>query len=434
MIESVVSPTESPVAVASDQPATARRRTPIAALLAGNAVSLVGNQLTALAIPWFVLQTTGSAGKTGLVAAFTLLPTVVAMVFGGALSDRFGHRRMSVFSDLLSAGTVAAVPLLYHTVGLPFAALLALAFCGALFDAPGITARGALIPEAAALARLPLERVNGASQAIQSLAVLVGPLLAGGLIATMGASNVLWLDAASFLVSAAAIGALVPEVRVEPAVRGRYLDEVKDGWRFLVNDPLLRTIGGIATVINFLTAPLFAVLLPVLADREYGSANALGVTVAAIGGGALVGALLYGAIGAALPSRPVLIGSFAIAWAPLVLVAGAPPLWLTALAAGLCGLGLGPINPIVLTAMYGRVPVALRGRVLGALSATAMFASPAGVLLAGGLVELVGVQTVIVAIAIGLTLLTIPLLISPALHYLDSATTIDVAGTVRADK
>jgi MFS family permease len=366
-----------------------------------------------------VLQTTGSAGKTGLVAAFTLLPTVVALVFGGALSDRLGHRRMSVVSDLLSAGTVAAVPLLYHTVGLPFAVLLALAFLGALFDAPGVTARSALIPEAATLAGMPLERANGGNQAIQGLAGLVGPLLAGGLIATLGPSNVLWLDAASFLISAAAIGALVPEVRIEPAVRGRYLDEVKAGWRFLANEPLLRTIAGLAIVINFLTAPLFAVLLPVLANQEYGSANALGVAVAAVGAGALAGALLYGAVGASLPRRPVLIGSFAIAWAPLIVVAATPPLWLTALAAGLCGLGIGPLDPIVMTAMYERVPVALRGRVLGALGATAMLASPAGVLLAGGLVELVGVQDVIVATATGLTLLTIPLLLAPSLRALD---------------
>ena len=187
-----------------------RRRAPVYALMAGGAVSLVGNQLTAVAIPWFVLQTTGSAARTGLVAFFTLLPTIVAMVFGGALADRLGHRRMSVVSDLLSAATVAAIPLLHQTVGLPFGVLLALVFLGALLDAPGGTARSALIPDAAALAGLPLERVNGAFQAIQSLAGLVGPLLAGLLIAVMGESNVLWFDAATFVVSAAAVGFFVP--------------------------------------------------------------------------------------------------------------------------------------------------------------------------------------------------------------------------------
>jgi MFS family permease len=401
-----------------DSPVEGRRRAPIVALLTGNAVSLVGNQLAGLAIPWFVLQTTGSAAKTGLVAAFTLLPTAAAMLFGGALADRLGHRRTSVVSDLLSAGTVAAVPLLSQTVGLPFPLLLALAFLGAVFDAPGSTARSALIPEAAALARTPLERANGVAQAFQSLAGLVGPLLAGGLIALIGASNVLWLDAASFLVSAVAIGVLVPDVRAAAAVRNRFVDEVKEGWRFLIGDPLLRTFAGLAVVINFLAAPLFAVLLPVLVNEAYGSPGVLGVAIAAIGGGTLVGALNYGAVGARLPRRPVLIWSFALAWAPLLAWAFETPLWVAVLANVLCGLGLGPLNPIVFTVMQERVPLELRARVLGALVASSMIAAPAGVLLAGGLVELVGARATIGAIAVGLTLMTVPLLLSRSLHDL----------------
>ena len=395
-----------------------RRRAPVYALMAGGAVSLVGNQLTAVAVPWFVLQTTGSAARTGLVAFFTLLPTIVAMVFGGALADRLGHRRVIVLSDLCSAATVAMIPLLYHTVGLPFGVLLALAFLGALLDAPGGTARAALVPDTAALARLPLERVNGAFQAIQSLAGLVGPLLAGVLIALLGASNVLWLDAATFLVSAAAVAAFVPMPARTEAAHGRYLDEVKEGWRFLVRDPLLRAIAGIATLINFLATPLFAVLLPVLAADEYGSASSLGVAIAAFGGGTLVGAVLYGAVGAKLPRRPVLIGSFAVSAVPLFVLALAPPLWATAAALAIGGLGIGPINPLVMTVMQERVPAELRARIYGAVVATALVAAPAGVLLAGLLADRLGVQVVIGAIATGMLLLTVPMALNAALRQL----------------
>jgi MFS family permease len=402
--------------------------------LVGGAVSLVGNQLTAVAVPWFVLQTTGSAGRTGLVAFVGLLPTIVGMVFGGALADRLGHRRMSVLSDLLSAGTVAAIPLLHHTVGLPFGVLLLLVFLGALFDAPGGTARTALVPEAAARAGWPLERINGASQAIQSLAGLVGPLLAGGLIALLGEADVLWLDAASFLVSAAAIGLFVPATASAEVARGRYLDEVKEGWRFLIGDPLLRTLAAISAVINFLAAPLFAVLLPVLADREYGSAADLGIVLAAFGLGSLLGALLYGAIGATLPRRPLVIGAWILAATPLVVLALAPPLALAAAALALSGFGLGPLNPLAMTVMQERIPTDLRARVFGASFASSIVAAPAGVLLAGLLVEALGVQAVVGGIAVGLMLLTIPLLLSPALHDLGGgATAIDAAGTPVAD-
>lgn len=397
-------------------PDDARRRVPVYALLTGGAVSLIGNQLTALAIPWFVLQTTGSAGRTGLVAFFTLLPTVLAMVFGGALVDRVGHRRMSIVSDLLSAATVAAVPLLYHTVGLPFAALLVLAFLGALLDAPGSAARTALIPDAAALARMPLERVNGAFQAVQSLAGLAGPLLAGALIAVVGVSNVLWLDAATFVVSAAAVAAFVPTPARATVERGRYLDEVKEGWRYLMASPLLRSIASIGTLINFLAAPLFGVLLPVLASEEYGSASDLGIALAAVSGGMLLGAVAYSAVGANLPRRATVISGFALAALPLGLLALAPPLWVTAAALAVCGFGLGPLNPLAMTVMQERVPAELRARVFGAVMATALIAAPAGVLLAGGLTEWLGVQAVLGAVAAGMLLVTIPLVLSKPLH------------------
>src|SRR4051794_26415121 len=113
------------------------RRVPIIALLAANAISMVGNSLGIVAIPWFVLETTGSAARTGVVAFATVLPTVLAAILGGALVDRVGNKRISVIADLVSAGTVACIPLLHHTVGIAFWQLVLLVFLGALLDAPG---------------------------------------------------------------------------------------------------------------------------------------------------------------------------------------------------------------------------------------------------------------------------------------------------------
>src|SRR5688572_23900053 len=93
-------------------------RLPLAALLTANLISQTGNSLTLLAIPWFVLETTGSPAKTGLTAAVHVMAVVPGAIFGGVLADRLGYRRASIFSDLASCVAVAAVPLLYHTVGL----------------------------------------------------------------------------------------------------------------------------------------------------------------------------------------------------------------------------------------------------------------------------------------------------------------------------
>src|SRR5687767_11363024 len=88
----------------------ARERRPISTLVATNFVSLFSNQLTAIAVPWFVLELTGSATRTGLTAAATLLPSILMAFFGGAVVDRMSARRMSVFSDVMSGMTVAMVP------------------------------------------------------------------------------------------------------------------------------------------------------------------------------------------------------------------------------------------------------------------------------------------------------------------------------------
>src|SRR3990172_12804171 len=90
---------------------------PLYSLFTANAVSLVGNVFSMIAIPWFVLQTTGSAAQTGVTGFFTILPVVLAGFLGGTLIDRLGYKRTSIVADLASGVTVALIPLLHFTVG-----------------------------------------------------------------------------------------------------------------------------------------------------------------------------------------------------------------------------------------------------------------------------------------------------------------------------
>ena len=172
------------------------QRLPILSLFAANAISMVGNVLAAIAIPWFVLQTTGSAAQTGITGFFTILPIVLAGFLGGTLIDRLGYRPTSIIADLASCVTVALIPLLHFTIGLEFWQLMVLVFLGGLLDAPGSTARSAMIPDLAALAGMPLERATSLGQVVERGSRLIGAPLAGILIATLGTANVLWLGAA----------------------------------------------------------------------------------------------------------------------------------------------------------------------------------------------------------------------------------------------
>ncbi len=285
-------------------------RGPFLALLSANAISLLGSTLTSLAIPWFVLTTTGSAARTGVTAFCQALAIVIASFVGGAVVDRLGHKRASVIADLGSGLIVVLIPLLYRTTGLAFWQLLVLVFVRSFFDTPGSTARAALVPDVAALAGISLERANASVQAVARGARLLGAPLAGGLIAVLGSSQVLWIDGATFFASAAIIARVLPRrvMTVEP--RKRYRDEISTGLRFIWNDRLLRSIVGTVAITNLFESPIFAVILPVYVQQGLGSAVSLGVLIASVGGGALVGALVFGALGPRLPRRLTFVGAF----------------------------------------------------------------------------------------------------------------------------
>jgi MFS family permease len=137
-------------------------RTPLYAVLGANAVSQVGDYMVAVALPWFVLQTTGSVVQMGFTGAVVGIGTLVSSISGGPLVDRFGFRRASILSDVTAGAAVAAVPLLFWADALPFWLLLTLAFVISILNAPGDLARRALVPALARWAAMPLERANAA--------------------------------------------------------------------------------------------------------------------------------------------------------------------------------------------------------------------------------------------------------------------------------
>lgn len=376
---------------------TTRRRAPLLGLIAGHAVSLTGNMLTLIALPLYVLAETRSVAATGVVGAFATAPVVIGGAFGGVLVDRVGYRRASVVADVVSGVTIAAVPLLEHTVGLPFWTLLALVFTSGLLDAPGETARTALLPEAAGAAGVPIERAVGLFEATERGARLVGAPVAGLLVAVFGALPVLAVDAATFVGSAVLVGVLVPRAlqprggglhstdRDGAVPRGRgYWRELAAGLRFLVREPLLRAVVVLVMVTNLFDAAKSTVLLPVVAERELGGPAAFGILVGVMGGGALAGSLVFSVVGHRLPRRAVFVTAFALAGGPpfLALAAGLP---LPALAAvfALSGFAAGALNPIIGALKLERVPPGMRARVYGAIRAGCWAAMPLGSLAAG---------------------------------------------------
>ncbi len=371
---------------------------PLAALYVANGVSLTGNVMALTAIPWFVLQTTGSASKTGTVAFFSFLPVVLASFLGGALIDRLGSKRMSILADVMSGVTVAMIPLLHAMGHLSFPALVALVFLGALLDTPGMSARSALVPTLADRAGWSLERATGVTATVERGSRLAGAPLAGVLIALGGPIAVLWIDAATFAISALVVLLAVPSHARPSRVPGsRYLMEIKEGFAFLRRDRPLAAIAKLLVVTNFLDA-WTSVLLIVYAARVYGTAVSLGAVIGAFGAGSMFGAILFSRIGTRF-ARHRLFGwcflAFTIKYPALAVF---PPLGVLMAFAFVAGSASGPVNPLIDTVAYERIPIVLRGRVLSVLGGVAWMAMPLGVLVGGFVLDHVSLRINVIVV------------------------------------
>ena len=159
----------------TDTPRSRRTVIPVAGLLGSTALSITANSIVAVAVPWLVLERTGSAALAGLAGAAAIAPIAFSAVFGGALIDRVGRRRSSIIADVLSALAVAAIPLADLTIGLGIPLLLVLVALGAVFDSPGAAARESLRPDVARPARIPLTRLNAWGEAAEGIGYLAGP-------------------------------------------------------------------------------------------------------------------------------------------------------------------------------------------------------------------------------------------------------------------
>jgi len=158
-------------------------RRELAGLLAANAVSQLGNVVAVVALPWFVLETTGSAARTGITAFATTVPLALGATMAGPFVDRLGARRVSVLGDLAAGTAIAGIPLLHGLGRLDFALVLLFAFLAGAAEAPGRTARRALLPRLAQRAGVSLERTNSVSTTTEHLGYVLGAPLAGVLIA-----------------------------------------------------------------------------------------------------------------------------------------------------------------------------------------------------------------------------------------------------------
>lgn len=376
----------------------------VAWLWAGQAISQVGDGLAKMALLWFVYDLTGSALKMTMIGILQTVPPLVFGPFAGVWLDRLSKRRAMIVIDTVRAGLLALIPILYGMDLLTLPWLYVLVFvtatCSMAFG-PALKATEPLLVKPD-----QLTQINALDQSTMTVGQLLGPAISGLLIAFIGAQNVLYVNAGTFLLSALC---KIP-LRVKEPRRARSsmpmrqaLRELKEGIRFVIIDNRILILLMAVASLYTLGTTAFTYLLPVLAkDYLHADAVKLGWLWASLSLGLLATTLWM--IGAAQRDLCRRIWMIAAAAA----VAGGATFGLTIMTSFLVvlmliaaiGASSGLVNPFVSASLQERTPKNKLARVFSVFNSGTLVASMAGMTAAGWIADRMGPGVSLLAIAI----------------------------------
>jgi MFS family permease len=395
-----------------------RQRPDFLKLWAGETVSLVGSEVTILALPLTALLTLhASATEIGVLNAAKFAPWVLLALPAGVWVDRARRRRVMVATNLAAAAVIGSVPLLAAFGALSVPYLVGVALVAGALAVVGDVAFWTYVPTLVEPERL-LD-ANSKLLASTSAASIGGPGLGGLLVQLLSAAGALVLDAASFVAAALSLAWIrkpepVPERRPARSLR----TEVAEGLAFVLRNPYLRAFAGEAAVFNLFVNMLMTAFL-VYAVRELElSAGAIGAVIACGAAGILVGSLVADWFGRRMPlGRAILVTMFLGTWPYLLVPLGARSgaLSLAVMATGFsaAGVGIGIVVVLVVTLRQSVTPPEMMGRMTASYRFVVYGTIAAGALLGGVLGSVIGLRPTILVGAVGIALAPIFIVLSP---------------------
>ncbi len=354
--------------------------------------------MTWLALPWFVLVTTGSATRMSVVVGAELIGLALLGIPGGAVLRRLGAWRTMLLADVVRAPLMLAIPALHWLGSDAYWPIVVLAFLLGALGAPFFAAQKVIVPELLGEDESIVGRANALFQGATRITMLLGPVLGGILISVVSAPWALVVDACTYLVSAALLLAFVPRPAPLPPTE----EDVgaRRGIRFLTREPLLRLwtplflLGDTAWIAFFVSVPVLVV------TRFDADPRIAGWLLAAFGVGAVLGNVIAYRVLLDRAQGLTLVGTCIVAQAlPLWLLTTYPEPWLAAAALALSGLANGVVNPSIHSLMTLRVPPPLRPSVMTVNVMLFGLVQPIGVFGVGPVLDAFGPQPVLVAFA-----------------------------------
>ncbi|HVH52475.1 MAG TPA: MFS transporter, partial [Gaiellaceae bacterium] len=350
-------------------------------LLVAELVSLTGSAMTFVALPWFVLATTGSTAKMGWVLGAEMLPIGIFGIPSGTLIARIGAKRTMLVSDAARGPLMLVLPILHWTGHLTFSALLGAAFAVGCFAAPYFASSRLVVPEVAGEDEHAVAQVNAVLGGANQITQIAGPVLAGVLIALTSPSTVLVVDAGTYVFSFLTIATFV-----RAGNRIAQTEESKGllaGLRFLWHDKLLGPMLLAACGLNLFAQGLI-VGINTLAYFHYdANARVAGFLFGGFGAGALLGALAAQQLARNADLLKLAAVSIVAMPLPLFLLGISMP-WPAAVVVVAAFAFFTPlVNAPVIGIITVRTPAALRPKVMTAVMTVATMAGPIGFFGAG---------------------------------------------------
>jgi MFS family permease len=368
----------------------------------GQLVSKLGSQFNYIALAWMVLQQTGSGTLTGGVYMAQVLPNALFGWVAGVAVDRGDKRKIMIGCDVLRGILVCLLPVFwltlgYHNLGLVYGVTFGISLLSLIFFSAEKSLLPLLVPED------ELTEANAYAEMTEQMGALIGPVMAGLLIANLNSPmDILYIDAGTFFVSAITLAVLKwrDTSQREPSASGwrAVFEEAKEGINWLLKDRFLRVVFLTAASVNLLIAP-FSVVFPVLSDRVLKTGSeGFGWLMGGIGAGMLVGSLMAAWLAKRLSAPVIIYGGMTLIGVAFLAMGFSHSLVLSTALAALAGFSLSPSNAIFLTLVQEGTPASLQGRVFGSLFALMNITIPLGVAIVSPLLDYVGALDVLVGI------------------------------------
>ncbi|CAN5769741.1 MFS transporter [soil metagenome] len=386
----------------------------------GQTVSILGDRVYSVALPFLLFELGGDAGQLGQLLATYMVPQVLFLLVGGVLVDRLPRRLTLIVSNLFHVALLAVVVLLLAGGKLELVHLYGLSALFGLASAFFMPATSSIVPHL--VERDSLTQANAARSFAGELAGTLGPPLGGLLVTLGGLTLALGFDAGTFLVGALCLLAVRPRPLAHSG-RGEAADDLKDlseGFRYVAGSPWLWVTILIFSVVNIFLSGATVVLLPLFAAVRFEGPSSLGWLFSAVAGGALVSSVVLNRLGK--PRRRGLLAYSAVAVSGLGLVglSFAPHLAWGVAALALVGGSITVFAVVWETTVQELAPDEVLGRVLSIDMLGSFALLPVGFLVTGYLAERYAAGQVALWYGAGTVLLALAGLLPSAVRRLDS--------------